>query len=168
MTDWKRNTVRLAIAGGILVGYFGLGYTVVPELLIPLGCSGGIGDLAVGYMPNATFDIQHDDQRDSLTVTHLGSDVLPASRTDRLYVRMRDGEERTVNWTAAGGAFPVKEGDAVTITGFNDPSPGANETEIAVIWQGTWPADETPYPVYCPRHGTTANPNRVSLAKEWV
>lgn len=152
--EWVRSTRTLVVVGSLVFAYVVLGYTVLPHLLIPVGCDGGYGDLAIAYTPNAEFNISYDSTAAAVTVTHTGGDMLPAERTDTLELQLESANHtRTYSWAAAGGSFPVQTGDSITIA--NASVNGQQLTagdELRVYWAGEWP---DPQPNYCPNDHPT-------------
>lgn len=152
--EWVRSRRTLVVGVSLVLGYVVLGYTILPHLLIPVGCEGGYGDLAVVYTPNAEFNISYDSAAAAVTVNHTGGDTLPAARTDTLELQIEStNHTRTYSWTAAGGSFPVRPGDSVTIT---DASVNGRQLmtgdDLRVYWAGEWP---DPQPNYCPNDHPT-------------
>lgn len=149
-----RNLYLVAV---LVLVYFVLGYTVVPAFLVPFGCTGILGDEAVQYAPSASFNITYDDQAGSLTVRHTGGSTLPADRTDELLIRLTTSNDRTnYTWAEAGGSFPVRDGDSLTLS---DVSLRDGDV-VRIEWIGSWP---DPQPNYCPNDHPTAG--SVTLAK---
>lgn len=157
MRDWFRSR-RIIVVFGLVIGYAILVYFLCP-----------VGHPAVLQGPNSSFSIHHDNGTNTLMITHSGGDTLTAPRTDRLYIRAN--ETTVINWTDAGGGYPVEPGDTISVT-FEDPTPGQNTTEIDVIWEGRWPQDPYPAPFFCfPIHQQPEEqywPDRASLGSKSV
>lgn len=97
--------------------------------------------------PRVRFDVAWDAAADAATITHAGGGELTAATTDRLGIVVTTWPDRPIpddvtitptktpttwrtTWRAAGGTYPIREGDAV---GLPDATPG---DEVVVRWHG--------------------------------
>lgn len=135
----------------ILPIYYVLGYAVLPELLIPFGCAGMHGDSTIVYT-DPSFNISSDVENDTVVVTSNGRDNLTRKNTHAVLIETATaGDNRTYQWNAVGGTFPIENGDSVTVRNpFGSSHSLSAGDEILVVWDGV---QIDPQPNYCPGGG---------------
>lgn len=141
--------ILAALVAALLVTY-GVGYTIFPPLLVPIGCA-GLSEEVVEVAPNGEFNLTYSAEAGALTVTYSEGPTLPAHRVTRIEIRtsMQGGQaEREYSWAEADGEYPVRPGDSITIENASVAGRPLEPGDVVrVIWHGRW---EDPAPDYCP------------------
>lgn len=143
----RRRSAVVLIA--VLVLYYILGAFVFPPLLLPIGCSGTFGTPAVETAPTTGFNISYDSQNERLIVEHTDGEVISQNWTEQVTIVIESPEDtRGVTWTQAGGTYPIRDGDSISISNISLSNDTGQSTTVSVQWTGDY-LGET-YPIYCP------------------
>jgi hypothetical protein len=133
----------------VIIVYYLLGAMLFAPLLVPVGCSGSLGDADPVKSPTTEFNISYEPSTQTVSVEHVGGDTLFDNSTNKLVVEVEsDQENQRFDWVTLGGAYPVRAGDEVSIQESIDDN---MNTIVRVVWSGS--AQVPAYPFYCPGSG---------------
>ena len=134
---------------GFIIVYYLLGTVVFAPLLIPVGCSGSLGDARPVKPPTTEFNVSYEPTTETLYVEHIGGDTLFDNSTEQLVIEIESHQEiRRFDWTELGGAYPVRAGDELSVREISGSDGDESTKVVRVVWSG--PAQGPDYPLYCP------------------
>jgi hypothetical protein len=131
----------------IIAGYYILGVSIFPQLLVPIGCSGELGTKHAPTIPTTEFNVSYEASSETLTVRHVGGDTLYTNTTKQITIIVeRWSNVQRGSWRSVGGTYPIAKGSHVSISNISKAS---NTTAIVRIqWTGQL-GDQSEYPPYC-------------------
>ena len=163
--SFQRRTWTVIIVF-IIAGYYILGVSLFPQLLLPIACSGELGTKHAPTIPTTEFNVSYEASSDTLTVRHTGGDTLYINTTEQITViveRSSIVERRT--WRSVGGTYPIAKGSHVSIS---DISKANNTTAIVrVKWTGNL-QNYPDYPPYCPGSNGAESTTKGTLARSEI
>jgi hypothetical protein len=163
--SFQRRTWAVTIVF-IIAGYYILGVSLFPQLLIPIGCSGEMGTKHAPTIPTTEFKVSYGASSDTLTVRHTGGDTLYTNTTEQITITVeRSSNVQRRSWRSAGGTYPIAKGSHVSIS---DISKANNSTAIVrVQWTGNL-RNYPDYPPYCPGSNGAERTNTGTLARSEI
>jgi len=163
--SFKRRTWTVIIVF-IIAGYYILGISVFPQLLVPFGCSGELGTKTVSTIPTTEFDVSYHASLKSVTVRHVGGDTLYANTTEQITIIVERGSNvQRRAWRSVGGKYPIAIGSHVS---FSNISKANNSTAIVrVQWTGQL-RNHPEYPPYCPGSNGAESTSTGTLARSEI
>jgi len=163
--SFKRRTWTVIIVF-IIAGYYILGISVFPQLLVPFGCSGELGTKTVSTIPTTEFNVSYEASSKTVTVRHVGGDSLYTNTTQEITIIIkRRSNVQHQTWRSVGGTYPIDKGSHVSISNISK----ANNTTAIVRIQWTGQVGHQPdYPPYCPGSNVPERTNTGTLARSEI